>query len=191
MTRKKSKVSGIYCIENTLNDKVYIGSASDIRYRWKNHRSDLNTGKHHSLHLQRSWNKNPAAFVFSILEVVCNESVLLTREQWWIDMLDCCNLTRCYNINPVAAKPPSLKGRKYPPRSELTKQRLSESHKGKATHWSSYHGFRDPSGDPIVITNITRFCRENKIDRGCLYRLISGKYKSYKGWTYNAEEEIA
>ena len=53
----KEKICGIYCIENILNHKKYIGQSIDINNRWYTHKSKLNTNKHHSKYLQRSWNK--------------------------------------------------------------------------------------------------------------------------------------
>lgn len=40
-----------------------------------------------------------------------------------------------------------------------------------------------PSGEATPIFNITKFCRENNLSNGCIYHLISGKYKQHKGWS--------
>lgn len=37
--------SGIYEIVNTTNQKKYIGSAVDIKARWRSHRHELVKGK--------------------------------------------------------------------------------------------------------------------------------------------------
>lgn len=59
---------GIYKIENILNSKVYIGSSKDIKRRWREHLCYLKLNKHHSSHLQYSFNKYGAeVFKFSIL----------------------------------------------------------------------------------------------------------------------------
>lgn len=47
----------IYIIENKINKKLYIGKTKDFEKRIKRHLWDLKNNKHHSLHLQRSWNK--------------------------------------------------------------------------------------------------------------------------------------
>lgn len=39
-----------------------------------------------------------------------------------------------------------------------------------------------PQGDVIDIYNLTSFCRENKLDRGNMYRVLSGEYRQHKGW---------
>ena len=38
----KSKISGIYQIKNTQNNKIYIGSSTNFSMRWKKHKYDLN-----------------------------------------------------------------------------------------------------------------------------------------------------
>ena len=50
-------ISGIYCIENIINNKKYIGQSKHINERWLKHISELNHGYHHNDYLQKSWNK--------------------------------------------------------------------------------------------------------------------------------------
>lgn len=79
---------GIYAIVNTRNGKQYIGSAVNFQRRWKNHRSLLRLGRHHSVHLQRAWLKDGEdAFAFTILEIVTNLDTIIAREQVFIDRL--------------------------------------------------------------------------------------------------------
>jgi len=42
---------------------------------------------------------------------------------------------------------------------------------------------RDPSGKPIRITNLNKFCRDNALDQGGMWRVIAGRRPSYKGYT--------
>lgn len=58
--------SGIYQIKNTLNNKVYVGSAKDFEKRWKRHFKDLEKGCHSSIKLQMSFNKYGNVFECSI-----------------------------------------------------------------------------------------------------------------------------
>lgn len=82
---KYRKVSGIYCIINTLNGKRYIGSAKDLYARVHTHFCLLRKNKSHSKHMQSSFNKyGEDVFNYSILEV-CEELDLLKTEQFWID----------------------------------------------------------------------------------------------------------
>lgn len=138
-------VSGIYMIRNTVSGRIYVGSSYRIRQRWGAHRHELRTGKHHSLSLQRSWNKHgERVFTFSILEVVNRAQDLFIREQFWIDLLDASSSTRGFNVHPKAGGPRGHKlsseirarqsvmrlGRKLPPFSEAHREALRQSKLG-------------------------------------------------------------
>lgn len=80
----RQKICGIYKIVNVYNEKSYIGSSIDIHDRWLVHRKSLNRGNHHSIKLQRAWNKyGEDSFVFIILET-CNSEFLLDREEYYL-----------------------------------------------------------------------------------------------------------
>ena len=60
-------VSGIYLIENTVNGKVYVGSAVNFNERFRVHNYYLSRGSHHSPKLQYAWNKyGEKSFTFKI-----------------------------------------------------------------------------------------------------------------------------
>ena len=81
----REKISGIYCIENLINGKKYIGLSNDIYKRWSNHLCELEGNYHHNIHLQNAWNKyGKAHFKFYILEE-CDETNLNIQEQFWIN----------------------------------------------------------------------------------------------------------
>jgi len=78
--------SGIYCIRNKINGKMYIGSATNLRTRWAVHTYDLRNNKHGNKHLQYSWNKYGGRFfVFEVLEEVSVLEQLVDREQFYLD----------------------------------------------------------------------------------------------------------
>ncbi len=87
----KPRVCGIYEIRNIVNDKVYVGSAVNIRVRWVRHRHELKVRRHHCKHLESSWHKHGAdKFVFKILEELTwpvDNDLLYQREQYWIDQV--------------------------------------------------------------------------------------------------------
>jgi predicted GIY-YIG superfamily endonuclease len=59
----------IYAIRNKVNSKLYVGSTKSFTRRRYSHTSDLKNNKHHSLHLQNSYNKyTKDNFEFIILE---------------------------------------------------------------------------------------------------------------------------
>ncbi len=77
--------SGIYKIFNIITKECYIGSTSNIKTRFRNHKSKLRYNKHSNNHLQNSWNKHKEeSFEFIVLET-CDRSILKTREQYYID----------------------------------------------------------------------------------------------------------
>ncbi len=81
---------GIYKLVCHTSGRVYVGSTKNLRSRWGGHRKELRGGRHHSLLLQRAWNKyGEAAFSFEILELVMFPEYLIDREQYWIDMTQC------------------------------------------------------------------------------------------------------
>lgn len=93
--------AGIYTIKNTLNHKIYIGSAVDIRGRWGRHRFDLKRGIHTNENLQRSWNKyGQDNFEFHIL-CECEKEKLIPYEQIFIDGYNA--VKEGFNMNPKAA----------------------------------------------------------------------------------------
>lgn len=54
-----------YAIKNMVTGDAYVGSTSNWKNRKKSHMSLLRKGKHHSIWLQRAWNKYGAnSFVF-------------------------------------------------------------------------------------------------------------------------------
>ncbi len=111
--------SGIYKILNTINGDFYIGSACHFRKRWENHLYELRKNKHHSIHLQRAWNKyGEQAFEFKIL-LYCDIENLLYYEQTLID-----GLKPVYNTCRTAG---NCLGRIF---SDEAKLKMSNSHKG-------------------------------------------------------------
>lgn len=94
---------GIYEIRNTKNNKMYIGSSKNIEVRWKQHKSLLRSGKHHSQHLQYAWDKyGQGSFEFSELEPVPIQGDLFKVEQLWMDKFKSYNPKYGYNISTVA-----------------------------------------------------------------------------------------
>jgi group I intron endonuclease len=81
------KNMGIYQIKNKINNKSYIGSSSRLKLRWNRHQTDLKCNVHHSLALQRTFNKyGYDNFEFIILEN-CEKDKLLEREQYYLNTL--------------------------------------------------------------------------------------------------------
>lgn len=107
--------SGIYQIRNKSNGKRYIGSAIRFDKRWREHRRDLRNGRHHSVALQRAWNKyGEYLFVFEVIEL-CSKEDLLKFEQKHIE------LSGDYNICRVAGSSLGIR------HSEESRKRMKEA----------------------------------------------------------------
>ncbi len=96
-------ICGIYAIMNCVNEKVYIGSAVDIKKRWIRHVHRLRLGTHTNPVLQATWNKHgESSFDFIILEEVPDRIWLLLREQLWLNDVQPWMRENGYNILPTA-----------------------------------------------------------------------------------------
>lgn len=122
-TQRPECKTGVYCIKNTINRKVYVGSTScmTFRKRWRVHIMGLRRGRHHSPHLQAAWRKyGEDAFEFQIL-LECDPDDCLQLEQECIDSFMSADPRYGYNINPCAESSRGVI------RSEEVRKRLSES----------------------------------------------------------------
>lgn len=88
------KVSGIYVITNTINNKQYVGLSKDCYKRWNDHYSkSYNSTRKDDVEkvLYKAMRKyGRENFTFQILEE-CSEDLLPEREIYWIDKLDTYN----------------------------------------------------------------------------------------------------
>ena len=109
--------SGIYKILNIVTADCYVGSAANFSSRFSKHRRSLKNKKHHSIVLQRAFNKyGEDNFTFEVIEYVENKNNLISREQHYID-----TLKPKYNICKVAGSHLGMR------RSKKTKRKISDS----------------------------------------------------------------
>ncbi len=98
---------GIYEILNKDTKKSYIGSSKQIEKRWEQHLQALEKGEHHSILLQRAWNKYGKECFEFIVKEECKEEELLVREQKYLD------LKPKYNIGAQASGGDNLTNHPY------------------------------------------------------------------------------
>ncbi len=81
-------ISGVYCIENVIDSKDYIGSSKKVNDRLNGHIENLRKNKHYIKELQNDWNKyGEENFKCHILETLnsSNRLDILKREQYFQD----------------------------------------------------------------------------------------------------------
>jgi len=112
---------GIYCIRQ--GNKFYVGQAVNIQRRWTRHKNSLNSGTHNNQYLQNAWNKyGPDAFEFEIIEI-CDKSLLVEREDYWITELN--TIQEGFNLKTASA---TWLGRQH---KDESKEKISRAHIGK------------------------------------------------------------
>jgi group I intron endonuclease len=138
---------GIYCFENKINQKVYIGKSINLRKRIKDHLNQLRADKDKCSYLQNAWNKYGESNFNIFVVAVCHEKDLLDSEIYYIkeysskrpngyNLTDGGDGSTGYrHMQETIEKLKSIfKGRK-PPRlgailSDETKMKISNSHLG-------------------------------------------------------------
>jgi group I intron endonuclease len=156
-----SRTSGIYFIVCKTTGRFYVGSAVNLHERRRGHWSALRNRTHSNKYLQRSWNRHGEVnFEFQVVELV-RPSRLLATEQSWLNKTNCIDRNIGFNILPRA---------------------LSSSGLVVQTR----RGFFDPRGQPVIIRNLHKFCRQNRLSFTAMAQLYHGRsrLKSHKGWTH-------
>ena len=115
-------MTGIYMIQNSINNKIYIGKTKDLNKRWKRHKRYLKGNYHYNKNLQEEWNEYGEENFKYIILCECNEEKLNELEEYYIFELMSYDKRVGYN-------------KKYGGNSEIptteTKYKLSESQKGE------------------------------------------------------------
>jgi len=175
-TKHLPRRAGIYQIVNTVTGKVYVGSAMDIQVRIHRHRGQLRAQTHRNTKIQHAWDKYGAeSFVARVIEEVTEPTMLVEREQHWIDLLQ--SVKNGYNIVPTAG---SQLGFRYSPASLELATRVRAK---------PIQGFIAPDGAAVTILNLGLFCKANGLTANVMRMLTKGKATSHKGWTHvNAKQ---
>lgn len=82
--RKKNKyISGIYCVENLINGKKYIGHTRNLCQRGSIHFVELQSNRHYNSDMQRDYNKYGIEnFVYWVLEVCSGKDLFLKENEY-------------------------------------------------------------------------------------------------------------
>lgn len=101
----KKTITGVYSITNTVNGRIYVGSSLDITKRISAHKSALKRGDHHSVTLQRSFDKyGTDNFVFKT-ELICSGENRVMYEQVLMDYHNSTDSSLGFNMTKYAHAP--------------------------------------------------------------------------------------
>jgi group I intron endonuclease len=136
-------ICGVYCIENLINHKKYIGQSIDVYNRWNAHKNALNGNRHRNIYLQRAWNKyGEDSFNFYIIEE-CSSDIIDELEKHYIDMFNSTYNQYGYNIESGG------NANKQIPIE--TREKMSEAKNGK------YFSGENPNAHPVYCPQLDRW----------------------------------
>lgn len=207
----ENAVCGIYCIENTITSKKYIGQAINIRKRWQDHKSELRNDKHPNIHLQRAWNLyGEESFNFSVIDI-CEDSELNAKEIYWINYYDTYKNgynrtlggegTRGFKLSEErrAQISKDLTGR---PVKEQTRKLMSEHMKyqyNDPVFLEAFYEVIEAQKEAIKCYNENGFimffesihdaARYLDLEATNICKVLKGKYKTSGGYTFCYEDE--
>lgn len=139
----------IYAISFDGSDRVYIGSTINPKNRLKAHISRLRAGIHHSVAMQRAYDKHGHdAMRFSLIEEVENHN-LIEAEQSHLDA----NWHRRLNATKIAKSRLGMRS------SEATKRKISQSLKGNSYRSGIPH---DQETKAKISESMRRACAEGR-----------------------------
>ena len=182
--------SGIYCIINCANKRLYFGSAKNLKQRHGRHCLALKYSKA-SPYLQNDYNKSSNNFLFVAIQKVDDCDLLLQAEQKWLNQYHD-NQAQCYNIAKIAGSSAGVRV------SEVTKAKLSKLLKARHKTDQVYickmknvaearkkrFQLIDPENNLVDCAGINATAKKFNLNTYHLSSLVNekGKLKSHKGW---------
>lgn len=187
---------GIYKIENKVNGKFYIGSASRVGeipsttgfyFRFYKHIKDFKAGNHDNKHLQRAWDKYGSEnFDFQIVHV-CPPEECLQFEQLYLNFL-CPHYNMCRTAGNMLGYRHTEEAKRKIGDASRGKER-SEEVKAKIAASQDVLTFTlvSPKGEVYNDKNLTAFCKKFNLNRRGIQTILKGTYLHVKGWTTSLE----
>lgn len=162
------ETTGIYTITNKITGDCYVGSTTVSFYnRRRDHFKNLRKGSHHSIKLQRAFNKyGEESFKFEILQEIDIIDVIPSLEQYWMNLI-----SPKYNML-------------------LSVRRNGAKHTYETTlKMSRIHGGRDFQAykDGILVGTYKmqkEACKDLGVQQSKISKCLSGERKHTKGYRF-------
>lgn len=178
------KKPGVYFIFCRVNGLLYLGSTKSPRKRFGEHFNSLKKNKHHSRHLQNTYNKYGInAFSWAIIENTTPDR-LLSLEQEYLDIFKPFDRKYGFNTCSEAKSPLGIK------HTDQTKQRVKDALRNCRNQriersvelYGTSFDVRSPDGTIYHSKGVYKFARDNNLIETCFLRVVNGTAVSHRGW---------
>lgn len=188
----KDTVVGVYMIENSSNNKIYIGVSVDIKNRFMNHKTLLRNNKHPNKLMQNDYNKlgiegKTDMFLYSVLEEGINTRKIDEAEKYYIEKYD--SMENGYNSRFASNYGKSDKNKSKANRQAIIKERKMWSiekcrmnSKLSVSEMANYLGVSEISYKNMEETNdfkigfkFSDFCDRVDVPSSFIFCSINGK----------------
>ena len=143
-TTMNNRISGIYYIKNTINNKLYVGQSIDVYARLSRHKTDLRGGRD-SKHLQKSYDKyGEDNFEFTMF-MECPVEDLDYWEKYYIEKWNTQDENFGYNLDGGGSKSRLM--------SEETKLLISQALIGHVVSEETKNKIRENHADFSGVNN--------------------------------------
>ena len=176
---------GAYLLRHDASNRVYAGSAADVRKRLLTHKSSLKRNCHENPGLQKAFNEDPNVTVEVIFITAERQSAFVVEQQ----LLDTCRLKgqETFNLATDLQFP-----RKGAVESELTREKKRQAQLGKTTSEATKQKIRQSSawrGKPIsvegkVYGSVMDASRSLGLAQSTIYNRCLNVNGSFMDWIY-------
>ena len=168
----KEKICGIYCIENLVNGKKYIGQSIDVKSRLADHRRRLRNDSHKNIHLQSSWNTyGEDNFDFYIIEE-CNMDMIDEKERYYIAKYNTQDDNFGYNIEPGGSTNKSM--------SQQTRDKISKTLKNREFTEEHCRKIGEANRRRQITDEMRQHMKDGHADMSGVNNPMFGKHHSQK-----------
>lgn len=190
----KNKKMVVYCIENKLDNKKYVGITKNrLKSRLSGHRARYKKGYKTAIYdaIRTFGEQN---FNIYILEECNSIEQLVESELKWINVLKSATYQNGYNI--LTDKHIFSKTR-IGKKNNLNHIKIlsNRMHRLKNEYIRLHEKewvIVDPSNKIFYIKNLQKFCRENNLDPANMVKMTTfGKKSFYKGWQCFKKEQFS